>query len=279
MTLETHISQTNPHVAKAAADLGLAGPFPQLQYIHYMERAFGRDGARFLNAVDEWIAHGCPPELTARLYLMLARKPAMAAYVSRHQYSRLYLKAAEILVDSGLLRDRLVIDLGCGFGLLTQLLARLHPESQVVGVDLAPILAAARTIAGKAAPGNLRFESAIPASADRTSPRVMLMTCVTHEMFPGLMNGYGSWVKDDVLAGQALPAMLGSEGLLITINRFPFPKQQHPRLDEVLARLGIRPSVTDLPDSLTLEEAGAKSELPIRAYQLDASEIQSDRSP
>lgn len=202
----------------------------------------------------------------------------MAAYVSRHQYSRLYVKAAEILVGSGLLRDRLVIDFGCGFGLLTQLLARLHPESPVVGVDLAPILTAARTLAGKSAPGNLRFESAIPTSANRTGSRVMLMICVTHEMFPGLMGGHGSWVEDGVSTGQVLPELLGPEGLLITINRFPFPKQQHPRLDEVLARLGIRPSVTGLPDSLTLEEAGAKSKLSIRAYRLDPSDPQSDRS-
>jgi SAM-dependent methyltransferase len=271
MTLATKLSSTDSPVAKIAADMGLVGPFPQLQYVRYMERVFGRDGGRFLDAVDNWGARGCPSESAQRLYLMLAKKPAMAAYVSRHQYSRIYLKAAEILFDSGLLRNQLVIDFGCGFGHLTQLLARLHPESQVVGIDLEPIVAAARTVAGRAAPENLRFESQISASADRASPHVMLMTCVTHEMFPGLIDGHKSWCEDGVRAAQALPEMLGPEGMLVTINRFPFPKQQCPSLDEVLARLGIRPIVTNLPDSLEFEELGMISKLPIRAYRLEAS--------
>jgi hypothetical protein len=99
-----------------------------------MEERFGRQGTRFMDACDRQLRSGMHnPE---QLYRRLAKIPEMARLVSAHQYAALYVDVARWIEQTwrGQLPPK-VIDFGCGFGLLTALLARLHPESQFIGVD------------------------------------------------------------------------------------------------------------------------------------------------
>lgn len=253
-------------VREAAKTLGLTGPFPQLQYVRYMERAFRKKGARFLDAVDAWSADGGRPEGADALYQLLARMPPMAAYVSRHQFSQLYREAAERLAASGLLSGRVVVDFGCGFGLLTQLLARTHPDSRFVGFDHQEIVAAARKISAAQKLQNLSFVSDFDAIPSDSRNAAVLMVCVTHEIFPAVMSGAEITTSSNADVGRHLAALLQDGGILITINRFPYPERQLPRLDDAMAQFGLHVADSSLPAELLLEEAGMTSRLPIRAY-------------
>lgn len=263
-------------VAKTAERLGLNGPFPQAQYVQYIERAFGRDGARFLDAVDAWISQGAPADEAGRLYSLLARRPAMAAYVSRHQYSALYVSAAQVLHASGLLHKAQVVDYGCGFGQFTQMLAHLYPESEFIGMDVSPVIAAARRITAKNAAGNLRFAELKSdlGSADRD--RIILMMCVIHEMFPEL-GVRGGTPDPGVEAEAAWPNLVEPGTRLITINRLPYPHWQLPQLDGVMAKLGLQVVSSPLPDAVTVAGGGGPSRLPIRVYQrVEVLEVDND---
>lgn len=254
-------------IRAGAKALGLTGPFPQHQYVQYLERAFGRDGSRFLDAVDQWTAQGGPPQGAAALYRMLARKPAMAEYVTRHQYSQLYLEFGEVLAESGLLTGHKVIDFGCGFGLFAQLLARAYPNIQVVGYDRKEIIQAALTRTRRQNLDNLSFTSDLKALAGGGARHIVLMFCTTHEMFPSLLRRDGEILVPDNLTSGELPGLLGDAGILITVNRFPYPDRQLPRLDGLMAAWDLHPVDVGLGAELSLIESGHTSNLPIRAFR------------
>lgn len=173
-------------VEEAAKQLKLTGPFPQHKYVKHMLTAFGRNGDCFLDAVDSWLASGCDPSGADLLYSMLAKHPSMADYVTRHQYSDIYKIVGATLTSWGQLQERSVVDVGCGFGHLTSLLARLHPTSKFIGLDKAKVVATARKLNACPQVPNLEFNTAnqLPAEA----AQVALMICVTHEAFPSVMD-------------------------------------------------------------------------------------------
>jgi hypothetical protein len=252
-------------VEEVAKELELTGPFPQHQYVKHMERAFGRDGVRFLNAVDSCVASGADLAGVDRLYSMLAKRPLMAAYVTRHTYSALYKQVGAALTASDQLRDRSVVDIGCGFGHLTSLLARLHPSSRFVGVDKANIVATARRLSASPLVPNLEFKAANEL-AD-ASAQVVLMICVTHEAFPSVMAPDTQPMASELDFARKISGLTGMDGLLVTINRFPYAIWQLPTLDRLFASFGIHPCDAGLPASIELLEGGETSVLPVRAYR------------
>ena len=251
---------------KVASEPGLTGPHLQGRYVSHMEQAYGREGPRFLDAVDAWLAKGADAEGAERLYQVLAKRPPMAAYVSRHQYFRLYVRAADELLNSGLLDDRQVANYGCGFGLLTQLLARLRPVSGFVGVDKPAMAAAARRLAEPQKLRYLVFYASSGPLAETPRQRVVVMVCMTDELFQDALASQRASIELPARARESLSALLNDAALLITINRFSYPGWQVQRLDEVMLQLGLQNFQTDLPAGVLLDESGMASTLPIRVY-------------
>lgn len=230
-----------------------------------MQSAFGRNGERFMTAVDRFIASGCDPSDADELYSILASYPLMADYVARHQYSEIYKAVGATLTAWGQLQGRSVVDVGCGFGHLTNMIARLHNTSRVIGMDNAKIVAAARRLNDSLQVPNLEFRTANQLQGE--SAQVALMICVTHEAFPSVMESGLQPVPSELDFARRISELMSQDGMLVTINRFPSPNWQLPALDELFASFHIHPCDTDLPKSIELLECGHKSALPVRAYR------------
>jgi SAM-dependent methyltransferase len=252
-------------VEEAAKQLNLTGPFSQQKYVTRMLSAFGRHGERFMTAVDHWLVSGCDPSGADQLYSILAKHPSMADYVTRHQYSTIYQIVGATLTAWGQLQDRSVVDVGCGFGHFTSLLARLHPTSKWIGFDKPKVVATARKLNTCPQVPNLEFKTANQLSAE--AAQVALMLCVTHEAFPSLsVPGTQPAASELEFAGK-ICELVGQDGLLVTINRFPNPAWQMPALDEWFASFQLFPCDVGLPSSIQVPEGDRISDLPARAYR------------
>jgi hypothetical protein len=252
-------------IEEIAKQMELTGPFPQERYIKHMLSAFGRNGNKFMCAVDNWLASGCDVSGAEKLYGILAKYPLMAHYVTRHQYSAIYQSIAATLTSWGQLQERTIIDIGCGFGHLTNMLARLHPSSQLIGMDKANIVNAARRLNDSPAVANLEYRTAkeLPLEA----AQVALMICVTHEAFPSLSEPEMPPLPPELEFAKKISGFMERNGLLVTINRFPYPMWQLPSMDQLLGSVGFYPCDEGLPSSIQLQAGGQTSFLPIRTYR------------
>lgn len=221
----------------------------QADYIRQMESRFGRLGSEFLDAADEAMAPPAPHSKCLGLYDMLAVAPQMAKLVAIHQFASLYRDVGLMLVDSGVLKGRVVVDFGCGFGLLTRCLAEALPMSRFVGVDRASIAMCARNIVGTDGPSNLEFVSADSAESLHLENCIVLMVMVTHELFEARLDApvSGPGESGQVRELAEMARWAGPSGLLVTVNRFPYPKLQLPILDAAMADVGMRPRQSPLP--------------------------------
>ena len=252
-------------VEEAAKRLNLRGPFPQDKYIKHMLSAFGRHGEKFMTAVDSWLESGCDPSGADLLYSTLAKHPSMADYVTRHQYSTIYQIAGSTLTAWGQLQERSVVDVGCGFGHFTSLLARLHPTSKLIGFDKPKVVAAARKLNACPQVPNLEFKTANQLPAEAT--QVALMICVTHEAFSSVMVPGKQPAASELEFAGKICELMEQDGLLVTINRFPQPIWQLPALDELFASFQLYPCDVGLPASIEVPEGDRISLLPARAYR------------
>jgi SAM-dependent methyltransferase len=255
----------NITVEEVVKQLRLTGPFPQKKYVKHMLSAFGRNGKSFMDAVDRWLASGCEQSGADQLYLMLAKCPLMANYVTRHQYSAIYRTVGASLTAWGQLQERSVVDVGCGFGHLTRLLARLHPSSNFIGLDKAKIVAAARELNTSPQVPNLEFRTVnqLPVEA----AQVALMICVTHEAFPSVVEPGTQPVASELELARRVSELTGQNGVLVTINRFPWPIWQLPALDQLFSSFHIYPCELGLPPSIKLLEGEQTSSLAVRTYR------------
>ena len=252
-------------VAEVAIQLNLTGPFPQGIYVEHMLSAFGRQGASFMKGVDIWLASGGEQSGADRLYSMLAKHPLMADYVTRHQYSAIYKTVGATLTDWGQLKERSIVDVGCGFGHLTSLLARLHPTSRFIGLDRVNIVATARRLNASAQAPNLEFRTAIELPVEPA--QVALMICVTHEAFPCVLGPGTQPLASELEFARRISDLTGKEGVLITVNRFPRPIRQLPALDQLFASFRLHPCYVGLPAFIEVLEGDQISFLPARAYR------------
>jgi SAM-dependent methyltransferase len=266
-----HAESEKPDQVRSIADsLGLKHPRDQWHYAALMEQRFGKHGSRFMDACDRQMASDTyNPE---PLYRRLAKIPEMARLVSAHQYSTLYVEMGRWSTDSWHGRfPSQVIDFGCGFGLLTALLARLHPGSQFIGIDRdASVVAAARRIDAAHPTRNLTFQKSNSGASQLRAPMV-LAVCVTHEMFGAVVAN----AKDappfarDIENARSLSAYVEPGGMLITVNRFPYPEQELPRLNQLLADEGLNADgePTELVVGSANNRLGRPERLPIQAYR------------
>lgn len=270
--LEHRRIDVSDELDEALTSLGLVGPFEQFEYVSAMEQRFGRAGARFMDQVDKAIAKGERGAAIRKAYRLMAGNPEMAAYVSAHQYSHLYRLVGEfVLRNASLFGDR-VLDVGCGVGLLTLLLGRLLPHSQITGIDrLEETVRAARLIQRDRL-ANVCFASRglDELARARVPYETILALFVTHEMFedyfaPDASSGVPS--IEELARARLLASNLADEGALITINRFPSAAIQTARLDALFGQVGLIPRGCDESSIRLSHGAGNGETFPVRIFR------------
>lgn len=144
-------------------------------------------------------------------------------------YDRVFFRRAmEYLVRAGRFWTGDILDMGCGNGILTCFLARLHPGSLVTGVDLSQnAVSAAEELAGRLRADNVRF--ACPQSFRRKEYDTLFSCRTVHEnvAWKPLIEGpepaalpigrqakrYEGYIKE-------LSAFVKPQGYLVSIERY-----------------------------------------------------------
>lgn len=252
--------------------LRLDGPYKQEFYVDQMLSRFGEQGERFMAAVDAVAARGETGERLRVLYERMAANPELARFVVAHSWSELYRASGVELLASGLLAERTVIDFGCGPGLLTLCLAHAVPSARFVGIDRDAIVPAAQRLQQANDPGNVRFVGESDAKDVVATDAVVLLHAVTHELWPKELEAFAppsaAENQHANTLGQ-LASWVGHEGLVVTLNRFPYFAQQLPRLDAIFARVKLRPCATRLGEKVVVQgHKGTQVEsLQVRVYR------------
>lgn len=245
---------------------GLTGPYEQEHYVAEVQRRFGKAGERFLEAVDAWLEMGCDPEWTASLNERMSVDPELARFVVAHSWSGLYRATGATLLASGLLAGRTVVDFGCGPGLLTLCLAQALPATRFLGVDLPAVVSAAQWWGAKSNQGNVDFVAIDRAAEQPLQDVVVLMHAVTHELWHHPLEAMlsGQPPIQHALELEQIRKWVGERGLVVTVNRFPYPAAQVPCLDAIFAVVGLQPVATRMADAVTVEEPPER--LAVRVY-------------
>jgi SAM-dependent methyltransferase len=224
-------------IEEVLRQLGLTGPFDQDEYVAHMTRSYSPYAVRFMDAVDTAHAAGFSQARWNRLYELKNKHAEMSRYVSAHEYTSIYRSVLQWLTKSVDVRLRSIVDLGCENGLLTLCLASMYPEATVVGIDRIPAaLRTARSFTMDGYEDRVSFAladiSRIGSLAKVDPAELVVASLVLHEVLD---------LPDSAKyrAGAGLAHLVEQGGSLITINRFPRPAEQIPRLSEVLALGGL----------------------------------------
>ena len=191
----------------------------------------------------------------------------MSAYITCHQSSVAYSVALEWLVGHLSAEPLQVLEIGCDAGLSTLAIAKLFPSAHVVGIDRIPgaIVGAKRLCESNSAP-NAIFRVFDLAETNRMLGRerfdLVLAPWVFHELFE--MARAGSPRPREKRVAKRIASNLASPGRLVSFNRFPFPKQEAPRLCEILSGGGPE-KIGD--DTILVAEGASISSFPVTCFQ------------
>ena len=115
--------------------LNLDGPLPQQFYVEQVE-GLGKDGVKFLDAMDDALEVGFTPERWKKIYKLKNINKKLSHIVSSHSYAPNYRGMLDWLQENYHDKPSTIIELGCDNGLFTQCLQLLYKEAQVVGIDV-----------------------------------------------------------------------------------------------------------------------------------------------
>lgn len=219
---------------------GLEGPYPQWEYVHTVEKRFGKDGLRFMNSVDDALAKGFTAEAWQKIYRQKNKKAEMSAYISAHCNTEIYRCFLQWLQASDLHAPRSFMELGCENGLLTLCLADLWPQAEAAGLDsIGNAIKAARTLARSHRKSRVIFHQADLAVQGAChgvpTSEYVLAPFVFHELMEAPT---AHW--QHILAN--LDGLLAPDGCLIALSRFPYPLTEVPKLHRQLADIGLVPT-------------------------------------
>ena len=118
-------------------ELGFHGETDQEAYVNRMENTFGRDGRKFMDAIDHAIADGTVqnPEAMRKIYKKKNKDWRMSLYVSLHEDMNKHHELLQWIESRELSDIETVLDIGCDIGVFSCALARLFPKSQIYGFD------------------------------------------------------------------------------------------------------------------------------------------------
>jgi trans-aconitate 2-methyltransferase len=104
--------------------------------------------------------------------------------------------ARDLLAAVAVADPRRVVDLGCGTGTSTRLLAARWPDAEVVGSDSSPeMVEAAQADSHGDGPGRIRYEIADAATWEPEQPVDVLFSNALLQWVPGHVEKFGRWLK------------------------------------------------------------------------------------
>jgi SAM-dependent methyltransferase len=113
---------------------GVCEPIKPELFWKKLEKKHGDLGRRFGRAVDARALGNNSVDP----YALKNETPALSLDITSQYESRLYRDFVEWLVREGYGAPNWILDVGCGNGILTCLVATLFPESKIVGIDVEP---------------------------------------------------------------------------------------------------------------------------------------------
>jgi hypothetical protein len=220
----------------------LTGPYPQDEYVRYMEQKFKNDGDRFLYFVDECLEMGFTPERWRRIYNLKNKNKNMSLYISSHSYTAIFKEALRWLsvnIDG----PDSFIELGSENGMLTFCVSDLWKTSEARGVDSVGVsVSTARKLAFQFGKSHIKFFVADLAQKGScksiTQSEILLAPFLFHEL---LYCSVEEWEN----ITENIKGMMPDSGSLVTFNRFPNPKIEVQQLNSKLSRINLFPNRSD----------------------------------
>ena len=232
-------------VDSVLVELDLNGPFSQEEYVKTLESKFGTAGREFLDAIDRGSAGSVYSETMKQLYELKNSHWPMSAYISAHCNSQAYGAFLNWLYKTLNQPPADVLDLGCDCGLLSLAIAKLYPAANVVGIDyVGSAISAANALHKHYEVKNVEFghhdltKAGQPISKSRFD--LVLAPWLFHELLPSMRfddNEPISLNEKNTL--DSIASVVADKGLLVSVNRFPYPSWQVPKLSEIMAEVGL----------------------------------------
>lgn len=220
----------------------LIGPYPQDEYVRYMEKKFKRDGDRFLYFVDECLGLGFTPERWRRIYNLKNKNKDMSLYISSHSNTAIFKEVLEWL-SANIDAPNSFIELGCENGMLTFCVSDLWKTSEAGGVDSVGVsISTARKLAFQFGKSRIKFyvaDLAQKESCKSIAPSdVLLAPFLFHELLDCSGEEWENITEN-------IKSMMRDSGSLVTFNRFADPKIEVAQLNSKLSRINLFPTRLD----------------------------------
>jgi len=215
----------------------LVGPYPQEIYVNHMDTAFGKDGGRFMDLVDELLASPSSQK-SQNVFQQKNKSVAMSLYVSSHQNTPLFRGVLNFLESNFEKRPTSFRDIGCENGLLTLCLSSLWPRSSACGLDRSGrAIGVARKLAARFGQSAVKFEVADLTKSDSCRDLGQTDLVIASSLFHEFL----MWCSEEEWQSIAsnLRSMMTGTGRLLSITRFG--DIHVARLNDRLQPAGLRP--------------------------------------
>ena len=216
----------------------LKGPYLQDEYVQHVESKFKKLGTKFLELVDESLEKGFSGDAWERIYQLKNKDPELSLYISSHCYTVIYAEILNYLSRSTLKPKKSFIEIGCENGLLTMCLSDFWGIDQAIGIDrVNTAINAAKKLAIRFRKFDIFFHKAdlfLASSCKNIGKSDFLIApFFFHEMLDSSEKNWLNTLNN-------LDYLLEEHGLLLTINRFPYPDVAEPKLSDKLSEINLK---------------------------------------
>lgn len=239
------------------------------EYVRRMEHRFGRDGVRFLDAIDEAIATQSlgQPLVMRDIYAKKNRDWRMSLLISMNEDSVKYQQLLRWVGAQSMLSGGRIAEVGCDLGIFACGLALMFPESSITGFDAEPsAVRNAKLLARSKQILNVSFEQHRFGESQQLECEpfdLVFAPFVFHEIFRNALDGSGL-SEIETAAAKHLYELVGSQGALVSIDRLPFGHEQAEPMVELLSDAGFNLVHQDI---LEATHSGASERFPISLFE------------
>lgn len=242
---EQALKESSRSIVEAAfTKLNFKPELDQHVYVRKMKTIFGRDGIRFMDAVDSAIEKNAhlDPDVMRRIYRKKNKDWRLSLFVTLHDDVRKFHPLLEWLVSQDLPTDGRLLEIGCDIGALTCLMAKLYPSREIIGIDrVREAILNAKILARKKNVENasfLVFGLGGAGAAPNFSASLGIAPFVFQEVFRNCLSS-GVPSDEERRAACQIAEMLSPGGQLISVDRLPGGHEQARPMVDLIQEAGL----------------------------------------